>query len=327
VLITALGTGIGKEDFDAGKVRYHKIILMTDADVDGSHIRTLLLTFFYRQMPALIELGYLFIAQPPLFKVKRGKEELYLKDERTLNQRLLEWGCKRLTLKPLGKRSTVEGDGVEPVAMRLKAYNEAYENITHSEALKHLIDLLLANRIKLTGLGPEAILAKVAELKTKVEDFALTLRPEDPVEPVELHAGGASIKLSLSTLETLSTHEYNALLEQHRALADALGTQAVAVTDDHGAVGTAGTWPELYRLLLDYGRKGIEIQRYKGLGEMNAGQLWDTTMDPNRRSLLQVVVDDAVEADQIFTVLMGDAVDPRRRFIEDNALKVKNLDI
>ena len=326
-LITALGTGIGKEDFDAGKARYHKIILMTDADVDGSHIRTLLLTFFYRQMPELIERGYLFIAQPPLFKIKRGKEELYIKDERTLNQRLLEWGCKRLTLKPQGKRSAVEGDGVEPLALRLKAYNEAYEKITHSESLQHLIDVLLAHRIKLTGLGPEAILAKAAELRGKTDDFALIIRPEDPAEPIELRADGKTLKLSVVVLETLSTHEYNALLEQHKQIADQLGTQSVTVSDAGGAIGTGTNWIELYRVLLAYGRKGLEIQRYKGLGEMNAVQLWDTTMDPVRRSLLQVVVDDAVEADQIFTVLMGDAVDPRREFIETNALKVKNLDI
>jgi len=327
ILITAVGTGIGKEDFDANKARYHKIILMTDADVDGSHIRTLLLTFFYRQMPELIERGYLFIAQPPLFKIKRGKEELYIKDERTLNQRLLEWGCKRLTLKPQGKRGAVEGAAVEPVALRLKAYNEAYEKITHSASLRHLIDVMLAHRIKLTGLGPEALLAKVAELKTKVDDFSLVIRPEDPAGPIELHADGTTVKLSLPVLETLSTHEYNALLEQHRQIADQLGTQPVAVNDPNGTIGMGATWIDLYRLLLDYGRKGIEIQRYKGLGEMNAEQLWDTTMDPARRSLLQVVVDDAVEADQIFTVLMGDAVDPRRQFIETNALKVKNLDI
>jgi DNA gyrase subunit B len=327
ILITAVGTGIGKEEFDVAKTRYHKIILMTDADVDGSHIRTLLLTFFYRQMPEVIEKGYLFIAQPPLFKVKRGKEEMYLKDERTLNQRLLEWGCKRLTLKPAGKRAPVDGAAVEPLALKLKAYNEAYEKITHSEHLKHLIDVLLAHRVKLTGLGPEAILAKVAELREKVEDFALVIRPEDPAEPIELKAAGATVKLSVAVLETLSTHEYNALLEQHKQIAESLGTQAVTVSDESGAVCSGANWIELYRILLDYGRKGVEIQRYKGLGEMNAEQLWDTTMDPARRSLLQVVVDDAVEADQIFTVLMGDQVEPRRQFIETNAMKVKNLDI
>jgi DNA gyrase subunit B len=327
ILITAVGTGIGKEDFDILKTRYHKIILMTDADVDGSHIRTLLLTFFYRQMPEVIERGYLYIAQPPLFKVKRGKEEMYLKDEKGLNQRLLEWGCKRLTLKPQGKRTPVEGANVEPLALKLKAYNEAYDKITHSEHLKQLIDILLEHRVKLTGLGPEAILAKVAELREKVEDFALMIRPEDPVEPIEIKVGEHVVKLSVSLLETLSTHEYNALLEQHRQIAESLGTQAVVVSDENATIGTGLNWTDLYRILLDYGRKGVEIQRYKGLGEMNAEQLWETTMDPARRSLLQVVVDDAVEADQIFTVLMGDQVDPRRQFIETNALKVKNLDI
>jgi DNA gyrase subunit B len=325
-LITALGTGIGKEDFAVDKIRYHKVILMTDADVDGSHIRTLLLTFFYRQMPEVIERGYLFIAQPPLFKVKRGKEEFYVKDEKALAKQLLEWSAKKLTLTT-GPRKTVSGAAMLDVARKLNAYYEAYEHITSSHSLKHLIDLLLRHNVKLPGHGAEAILARLAELKDKVPGFSLILRPQDEADNVELRVGEEVLKLSTVTLDTLSTHDYNTLLEHNRALQTTLNAETLTVSDGNGDGIALGHWRDLYPHLLEFGRKGVEIQRYKGLGEMNPSQLWETTMDPARRSLLKVVVDDAVEADQIFTVLMGDQVEPRRQFIESNALKVKNLDI
>jgi DNA gyrase subunit B len=325
-LITALGTGIGKEDFTVEKIRYHKVILMTDADVDGSHIRTLLLTFFFRQMPQVIEKGFLYIAQPPLFKVKKGKEEMYVKDEKSLNQRLLEWSATKLVLKA-GAKKSVQGQDMLALAQRLREYYDDYEHITSSHSLKQLVDLMMVNAVTLPGNGAEAILAKLAELGNKVPKFSIVVKPQEEGENVEVHAGAQALKLSSAMLDGLSAHTYNALQEQFRDLQGQLKGDSLQITDNNGTSAALAHWSELYPFLLEFGRKGVEIQRYKGLGEMNPEQLWDTTMDPAKRSLLQVVVEDAIEANEIFTVLMGDEVDPRRRFIEANALKVKNLDI
>ncbi|MBI4083463.1 MAG: DNA topoisomerase (ATP-hydrolyzing) subunit B [Candidatus Lambdaproteobacteria bacterium] len=323
-LITALGTGIGREEFDLEKLRYHKIIMMTDADVDGSHIRTLLLTFFYRQMPSLIDRGYLYIAQPPLFKVKRGKSEFYVKDERAMNQKLLEWAAGKLQVKADGR--TLKGEKMAAAAQQLRAFYEAYEKVTSSVSLRGLIDVLLRHGVSLPGDGTEIILGHLATLKERFAEFSIVLRPQLPAEDLELRLGSFHAKLSTRTLDNLDVDEYNALQQQHAALDKRFGTGALEVGDGAGAI-PLGHWEALYPHLLAFGRKGAEIQRYKGLGEMNPDQLWDTTMNPETRSLLKVVVEDAVEADQIFTVLMGDQVDPRRHFIETNALKVKNLDI
>ncbi|MCZ6472547.1 MAG: DNA topoisomerase (ATP-hydrolyzing) subunit B [SAR324 cluster bacterium] len=325
-LITAMGTGIGKDDFNIAKVRYHKIILMTDADVDGSHIRTLLLTFFYRQMPEIIECGYLYIAQPPLFKVKRSKEEFYVKDEREMNEKLLEWAASELTLKRNGGEP-VAGEEMKALAQSLREFYEAYDNISASISLKQLVDLLLRAGVELSGEGAEIILSRLSELKSGDENFSLVIRPEETVDDLEIQIGGNSLKLSSSTLDGLDAHEYNALHRQYQALQSLIGTDAVQVSNGNGTDETIAQWENLYSFLLRYGRKGTDIQRYKGLGEMNPDQLWETTMDPASRHLLKVVVDDAVEADQIFTILMGDHVESRRLFIETNALKVKHLDI
>jgi DNA gyrase subunit B len=325
-LITALGTGIGKEDFDVEKIRYHKVILMTDADVDGSHIRTLLLTFFFRQMPQVIEKGYLYIAQPPLFKVKKGKEEMYVKDEKSLAQRLLEWSAGKLALTT-GAKKTLQGGSMLELAQRLRAYYEDYEHLTSSHHVKQLVDLMLEHGVVLSGNGTEAILAKLAEVGSKIPKFNLTVRPQDPTENIEVRFGETTVKLSNAVLDGLSAHTYNALLEQYQEFQSLLKGEALRVTDNNGTSATLHHWSELYPFLLEFGRKGVEIQRYKGLGEMNPDQLWETTMDPAKRSLLQVRIEDSIEANEIFTVLMGDEVDPRRKFIESNALKVKNLDI
>ena len=326
ILITAMGTGIGKDEFNIEKLRYHKVILMTDADVDGSHIRTLLLTFFYRQMPEVIESGYLYIAQPPLFKVKRSKQEFYVKDEREMNEKLLEWSASKLSLKCNGG-TPIKGDGMTALARQIGGFYEAYGKISSSHSLRALVDLLLRNGIELTGEGAEIILARLSELKKHHKDFSLVFRPQDAADNVDIRIGGDELTLSSSTLDGLDALEYNALLGQYTALTDQVGTGAVEMTDENGTRETIERWEDLYSFLLAYGRKGADIQRYKGLGEMNPDQLWETTMDPAARNLLKVVVDDAVEADQMFTVLMGDNVENRRAFIEANALKVKNLDI
>jgi DNA gyrase subunit B len=328
-LITALGTGIGKEDFAPDKVRYHKIILMTDADVDGSHIRTLLLTFFYRQMPELIEKGFLYIAQPPLYKVKRGKEEFYVKDDRRLNEQLLRWSSGKLKLVRQDA-APMEGPAVLDIAQRLRSFYEDYARITSSEALRAVIDRFLKHRVTLTTDGADIVLGKLAELKgkTQADPFEIRVqRSEDAADNVEIRIGERVIRTSSGTLDGLDTYEYNALLEAHEALRKQLGEGPLTVMDGDGASVSFDAWSALHQHLIDYGRKGVEIQRYKGLGEMNPDQLWETTMDPDRRSLIKVMVDDAFEADQIFAVLMGDQVDPRRKFIEENALKVKNLDV
>jgi DNA gyrase subunit B len=326
ILITAIGTGIGKDEFNLGKLRYHKVILMTDADVDGSHIRTLLLTFFYRQMPEIIEQGHLFIAQPPLFKVKRNKDEFYVKDEGEMNEKLLEWSASKLSLRCNGGEP-IKGKQMLALAQNLRAFYEAYEKISSSYSLKELVDLLLRNGIELPGGGAEIILARLSELKAKSSDFSLVLRPDERVDNLEIRIGETAVKLSSSTLDTLDSDEYNALLEQYNHLKELIGSEAIRIADDNGTEETLTHWDALFDFLLNYGRKGADIQRYKGLGEMNPDQLWDTTMDPEKRNLLKVVVDDAVEADQIFTILMGDHVESRRSFIEAHALKVKNLDI
>jgi DNA gyrase subunit B len=325
-LITALGTGIGKDDFDVDKVRYHKIILMTDADVDGSHIRTLLLTFFYRQMPLLIERGYLYIAQPPLFKVKRGKEEFYVKDERHLSSRLLDWASRKLKLQANGSKA-VSGEGMLELANGLRSFYERYERVTSSVTLKHLIDVLLKHNVDLPSEGVDLILGRIADLKSRFGNFGIVVNPGDPTEDIELQLNGTALKMHSRVLDSLDVYEYNAVLEQYNALKKRIGGDTLTLTADDGATTELQHWDELYESLLAFGRKGTEIQRYKGLGEMNPDQLWDTTMDPERRSLLKVMVHDAVDAEEIFSTLMGDAVDPRREFIEANALKVKNLDI
>ena len=328
-LITALGTGIGKEDFNADKARYHKIILMTDADVDGSHIRTLLLTFFYRQMPQLIENGYLYIAQPPLFKVKRGKEEFYVSDERGLNRHLLDWATSKLVLEP-EQMPPLQGEALTSLADELHQYYHLYEIITSSLTLRLLIELLLKHEIALEGSGTTALLETLTRHKDRYEKFSLLVHPEWTVDNVEITLGEDYAVLASATIDGMDIHAYNDLLACAQELKGKLGANPIVLKETKEGGGEeieVPRWNNLYGTLLGFGRKGIEIQRYKGLGEMNPDQLWETTMDPEKRSLLQVVVEDAVEADSIFTVLMGDQVDPRRQFIEQNALRVKNLDI
>ncbi|MDH4248977.1 MAG: DNA topoisomerase (ATP-hydrolyzing) subunit B, partial [Deltaproteobacteria bacterium] len=325
-MITALGTGIGKDDFSVDKLRYHKVILMTDADVDGSHIRTLLLTFFYRQMPQIIERGHLFIAQPPLFKVKKGKQEMYVKEERQLNARLLDWAAGKASLRVNGGKP-ITGERMVKVAQDLRTFHEKYERITSSLILHQLIDVMLNNGLKLPGEGVEIILAKLGELKDKHKDFSLRIFPRQELEDIELVVNGETLKLTSSTLDNLDAHEYNTLLEQYAKLQKVLGDGNLTLLGDGGEEVPISQWSDLFEQLIAQGRKGVEIQRYKGLGEMNPEQLWETTMDPARRSLLKVLVNDAVEAEDIFSTLMGDQVEPRRAFIEFNALKVKNLDI
>ncbi len=336
-LITALGTGIGKEDFDASKLRYHKIILMTDADVDGSHIRTLLLTFFYRQMAELIEKGYVYIAQPPLFKVKRGKKEEYIKDEGLMIQYLMRMATADMTVKSVGAKKDIEGKDLAASLEKLvdlKRYSERTARRLGGDA--HLLDTLLE-----AFAGKKGVWRKAgATLRNIFQDGDLMAK----VEGVLAKAG---FKTELSTdeehglweIETTTTSgqgvaidwnfasyvEFQKAVDLYMTLEDELAPPFI--TGANGTSEEISTREALLERVLAAAKKDLSIQRYKGLGEMNPEQLWETTMNPEKRTLLQVRVDDAVETDDIFSVLMGDAVEPRRKFIEDNALDVRNLDI
>ena len=336
-LITALGTGIGKEDFDASKLRYHKIILMTDADVDGSHIRTLLLTFFYRQMAELVEKGYVYIAQPPLFKVKRGKKEEYIKDEGLMTRYLMRMATADMTVKSVGAKKDIEGKELAlslEKLVELKRYCE--RTVRRLAGDFHLLDILL-----------EAFAGKKGVWRKAGATLRSIFQDGDLMAKVEGALAKAGFKTELSTdeehglweIETTTTSgvgvsidwnfasyvEFQKAVELYMTLEDDLAPPFI--TGTNGTSEEIPTREELLQRVLAAAKKDLSIQRYKGLGEMNPEQLWETTMNPEKRTLLQVRIDDAVETDDIFSILMGDAVEPRRKFIEDNALDVRNLDI
>ncbi|HEX9081714.1 MAG TPA: DNA topoisomerase (ATP-hydrolyzing) subunit B, partial [Holophagaceae bacterium] len=357
VLIQALGTGIGQEEFKVENLRYHKIVLMTDADVDGSHIRTLLLTFFYRQMPELVERGHLYIAQPPLYKVKKGKTERYLKDERSLEEFLFQ--------KALDGWSLTLPDGSEHkgavLVRELKKWGEVqqlYAKLDRRGYARPLVDALLAQGFLDTDRFATAEHLKA--LADLIERQGLGVCEVESTEAVEVEGEVVPathrlklVRLHLSRpitlwLDSQVAHwgEFRRLAALQVELAPFQGGElrlrrlkdGKAEKEPEGGdeaeeapkLGKEQVFPDPETMLatvLEEGKRGLSIQRYKGLGEMNPEQLWETTMDPERRTLLQVRVDDAVEADEIFTILMGDAVEPRRRFIENNALLAENIDI
>ncbi len=335
-LITALGCGINDNGtFEIDKLRYHRIILMTDADVDGSHIRTLLLTFFYRQMPDVIERGYLYIAQPPLFRVRKGKKDLYLKDQAALEEHLVENAVEGLELSA-ARGAAISGQPLFRLAQRLRRFKSVLAHVD-----KRCDARVVAAVIRATGLGQEAIRRRkdVEEAATRLriymqerypDLFPLTIGVEwdaaagaGVIEIVPRAA--ASLRPSRIDLALVSSDEYQeawGIDQDLRSLGAAPYTGRTDKNEEVLADGEA-----LAEFLEERGKKGLSISRYKGLGEMNADELWETTMNPDARTLLQVRVDDAMATDQLFTVLMGDQVEPRRAFIESNALHVKNLDI
>jgi DNA gyrase subunit B len=336
-LITALGTGIGKDDFDVNRLRYHKIILMTDADVDGSHIRTLLLTFFYRQMPELVERGYVFIAQPPLFKVKRGKREEYIKDERSMVRYMMRQATSDMKVKSDNSNITIEGRDLARALEQMVEFKRYCEKAARR----------LGNDNRLLNTLLEAFGGHEGVLRKKDLTLRAVFQDGDYMASIEGVLAEEGYKTDLSTdeehglweIETTadtgisvcidwnlaSYVEFQKAVELYKALEDQLS--APFMVGENGSSEKIQTREELLERVLAAAKKDLVIQRYKGLGEMNPEQLWETTMNPEKRTLLEVRVDDAVETDQIFTVLMGDAVEPRRRFIEDNALDVKNLDV
>ncbi|PLX96380.1 MAG: DNA topoisomerase (ATP-hydrolyzing) subunit B [Desulfuromonas sp.] len=324
-LITAMGTSIGKEDFDVSKLRYHRIIIMTDADVDGSHIRTLLLTFFFRQMPDLIERGHLYIAQPPLYKAKRGKKEIYLKDDAILLDYLLNEGVDGITVQTEKSGKVLRGKQIIPMLRSIIDYNNQFNRISHKGVHSEVLKVFVTGKIfngyaDMSDLSPLAANLKAVEPRATYEVF------EDPAR-ILFTLGNIRARIEQSTLDLLSSPEYKMLLQAYKQVEDIGMDEKIFISCENKEEATVSDRQELLDFFLARAKKGQYIQRYKGLGEMNPEQLWETTMDPEKRVLLQVKIEDAVEADSIFTVLMGDQVEPRREFIETNALNVSNLDI
>ena len=324
-LITAMGTGIGKDDFDIAKLRYGRIIVMTDADVDGSHILTLLLTFFYRNMQELVERGHLYIAQPPLYKVKRGKKELYLRNEAALQTFLLEEGAEELILSmEKGDRSYI-GKQIIPVVRQLIEWRALFEKVVKKGIPADLLDLLIRAGVK-PGIEEVAGLESYLNImQGLIDDCDYQYQAED--ERITFRIGNLRSVIDNQTLLVLASHEYELLVESNRKVAELMAGGLARLEENGKGLLETSRHEELLAYFLEYAKKGLAIQRYKGLGEMNPDQLWETTMNPENRILLQVKIEDVVEADQIFTVLMGDQVEPRREFIELNALNVVNLDV
>jgi DNA gyrase subunit B len=377
VMIAALGCGIGPEDFDLAKLRYHRIIIMTDADVDGSHIRTLLLTFFYRQLPALIENGYVYIAQPPLYRVKRGKAETYIKDERDLESWLIKRATESRSVRLVNGGAELSGATLERLLHRLLAFGKYVQIVERRGYSREVVKALLDRdaRDKAFFSNQEALDALATSLTT--QGRTVTVAPDEEHNLlaliVEDRTNGYA-RHSKVDVDFVTSGEYRTLLASYRDVKEIEGPSVVSVTgpaaeadepvapdappatvdDATGGGGedrptTAATGPKedrpprqargreadvrvespeaLLEHFITIGKRGVAINRYKGLGEMNPEQLWSTTMKPEARTLLQVRAEDHTEADLMFTTLMGDQVEPRRKFIEDNALDVKNLDI
>ena len=342
-LITALGCGIGRDDFDPDKLRYHRIIIMTDADVDGSHIRTLLLTFFYRQMRELIERGHVYIAQPPLYKIKRGKQEVYVKDEAELNAYLLSAAMEGAAVHVNNEAPPLTGVGLEALAKE----HIAVENIITRLAPRYdeVVLRVISTLAEVTAEDAENL--DTLEAWTERLSAALPKSSGDRAEDnnvgsytAELDRGGDSgegVRIVITRVqhgvattrylprEIFGTSEYKHIMALAAKLNGLLSDDAVVKRGEKEA--PVASFAEVVDWLMSEARRGQTIQRYKGLGEMNPDQLWDTTVNPETRRLLQVKIDDAVKADEIFTTLMGDQVEPRREFIEKYALTVANLDI
>jgi DNA gyrase subunit B len=326
LLISAMGTGIGTEEFDLTKLRYHKIILMTDADVDGAHIRTLLLTFFFRHMNAVIEAGNLFIAQPPLFKVKKGKVEKYLMNEREFEDFFLGSWVATAKVKVPGTKAPISGEPLLELLHAVSEYRALFGKFVKRGVPVAILAELLRQKFRgnKRGVGHAEIGVAVQTAATSVNGHDVEVRPGDNGDPHTVVIAGTP-PLTFST-ELFRSQEYTTLLDQWEKVAAAAKGPTV-VLDEHDAERPVTSLEDLWRVALDKSRSGATFQRYKGLGEMNPEQLWETTMNPETRTLLKVTMEDAVGADEMFTVLMGDAVEPRREFIEKHALDVANLDI
>jgi DNA gyrase subunit B len=327
IIISALGTGVEQSDFSLEKLRYHKVIIMTDADVDGSHIRTLLMTFFYRQMPQLIEKGHLYIAQPPLYKISKGRSFQYLRDEREFERYIIRKISEEFQIKVSRQKEPIKGDKFRKFFQKIIAKKNFVQVLERKNFPFFLIQILLDN-----GAGNKDFLQKQKNMENIQnllnEKGIISVVSKDEEHglyelSVNFQVNGMSVSCKVN-LDLITSAEYQNLykihsdLEGYRAPFHILGNSDKVKIENES---------KLLDYLFEHGKKGIVIQRYKGLGEMAPGQLWETTMDPEIRYLLQVSVQDAVEADKIFTILMGEEVESRRNFIEENALEAQNLDI
>ncbi|NDP47559.1 MAG: DNA topoisomerase (ATP-hydrolyzing) subunit B [Sulfuriferula multivorans] len=327
-LITALGTSIGKDDYNPDKLRYHRIIIMTDADVDGAHIRTLLLTFFYRQMPELVERGHIYIAQPPLYKVKHGRSERYIKDEHALKEHLMAEAMKDAELTPMDGAMPIMGEALETLAREYFLAEAVCDRLARLLPNDVLQTLMRIPRLSLEDSGA-AMLAEAslgAALDAVKFEVAAEYISDSETHRLRItrHSHGNTY-VNFLEADLLESGDYNQLVKVGDLLRDLIGLGARAKRGEKEA--PVQSFREAMDWLLAEVKRGMSIQRYKGLGEMNPAQLWETTMDPKVRRLMKVQIDDLISADQIFTTLMGDEVEPRRNFIETNALGVRNLDV
>ncbi len=336
MIISALGTGIGSEDYDIEKLRYHKVVIMTDADVDGSHIRTLILTFFYRQMPELIDRGHLFIAQPPLFRVKRGKKEVYIEDEGKMESFLLDNAAEEFKVKS-AENEEITGNQFKLFVSNIASFTKVLDRLGQVGDKRVLEAVVMASRLDREKLEDRGGLE--AEMKKTENYLRQSYGDKIPIScQFEYDNEYNSFYIDITSFdsgrqqvtridhELLNSPEYRELRVKAELLRH-FGHPPYYIIFKDGEELFFSNFIEIYDHILTLAKKGMVIQRYKGLGEMNPEQLWETTMNPTNRTFLQVKVDDAVQADEIFTILMGDAVEPRRDFIQTNALRVKNLDI
>ncbi|NLC70091.1 MAG: DNA topoisomerase (ATP-hydrolyzing) subunit B [Desulfuromonadaceae bacterium] len=324
-LITAMGTSIGKDEFDLNKLRYHRVIIMTDADVDGSHIRTLLLTFFFRHMTELIKRGHLYIAQPPLFKAKKGKREIYLKDEDALLEYLLKEGVEGITVQMEKSGKVLRGQQIIPSLRNIIDFNLHFDKLVRKGVPAQILKIFVENGLQ-NGFGDLKDLTPLSEALKKAEPRAEFRVLFDP-PGILFRLGNVRSRIDQKILDLLSSHEYRLLLQAFRLVEEISLNQKAFLSMEGKEESTIEDRQEFLEFFLTRAKKGQYIQRYKGLGEMNPGQLYETTMDPEKRVLLKVELEDLLEADKIFSMLMGDQVEPRREFIENNALNVSNLDI
>jgi DNA gyrase subunit B len=335
-LITALGCGIGRDDFSIEKLRYHHIIIMTDADVDGSHIRTLLLTFFYRQMPELIERGYIYIAQPPLYRVKRGKQINYVKDDKDLNEYLIQIALEEAQLFVNPKAPPIVGVSLERLAKQYLSVMDIITRLSYRYPAAVLEALIYVRKLSLTELQNrdlmqvwlESVQAQLVKTAQNGTVFGLSLFEDEErkvfLPRIKMTSHGVDSEYAL-LFEVFASQDYQALAALGENVSELLEVGAFVQRGEKKL--SISTFKNALQWLMDEAKKGQQISRYKGLGEMNPEQLWETTMDPAVRRMLVVRIEDAVAADQVFTTLMGDNVESRREFIEANALMVGNLDV